>query len=144
MDRRTSKTALKDRVDYTVTALGMREFLDTRLSALSGGERKKVALAVQLLNDPPILFCDEVTTGLDSYSATHIVNTLKRILRSTNTVSWCCLGKDWTYLWKISHRIFLFRQKSLANKYCTTVSKEAGLGIKRETKSKLINNVSNL
>jgi len=81
MDRRTSKTALKDRVDYTVTALGMRKFLDTRLSVLSGGERKKIALAVQLLNDPPILFCDEVTTGLDSYTATHIVNTLKRIAR---------------------------------------------------------------
>lgn len=86
MDRRTSKTALKNRVDYTVTALGMREFLDTRLSVLSGGERKKIALAVQLLNDPPILFCDEITTGLDSYTATHIVNTLKRIARTGKIV----------------------------------------------------------
>ncbi|KAF0757204.1 protein scarlet-like, partial [Aphis craccivora] len=86
MDRRTSKPALKDRVDYTVTALGMCEFLDTRLSVLSGGERKKIALAVQLLNDPPILFCDEVTTGLDSYTATHIVNTLKRIARTGKIV----------------------------------------------------------
>jgi len=86
MDRRTTKTALKARVDYTVIALGMREFLDTTLSMLSGGERKKVALAVQLLNDPPILFCDEVTTGLDSYSATHIVNTLKRIARNGKIV----------------------------------------------------------
>lgn len=86
MDRRTTKTALKARVDYTITALGMREFLDTTLSVLSGGERKKVALAVQLLNDPPILFCDEVTTGLDSYSAMHIVNTLKHIARTGKIV----------------------------------------------------------
>lgn len=86
MDRRTTKTALKARVDYTVISLGMREFLDTTLSVLSGGQRKKVALAVQLLNDPPILFCDEVTTGLDSYSATHIVNTLKRIARTGKIV----------------------------------------------------------
>lgn len=86
MDRRTTKTALKARVDYMVIALGMREFLDATLSMLSGGERKKVALAVQLLNDPPILFCDEVTTGLDSYSATHIVNTLKRIARTGKIV----------------------------------------------------------
>lgn len=86
MDRRTTKTALKARVDYTVTTLGMREFLDTTLSMLSGGERKKVALAVQLLNDPPILFCDEVTTGLDSYSATLIINTLKRIARTGKIV----------------------------------------------------------
>lgn len=86
MDRRTSKTSLRARVDYTVSVLGMNEFLDTRLSVLSGGERKKVALAVQLLNDPPILFCDEVTTGLDSYSATHIVHTLKCIARTGKIV----------------------------------------------------------
>lgn len=59
----------------------MVKFLDTRISFLSGGERKKVALGVQLLNDPPILFCDEITTGLDSYSAANIVNTLKNISR---------------------------------------------------------------
>lgn len=53
---------------------------------LSGGERKKVALAVQLINDPPILFCDEITTGLDSYSAAHIVNTLRRVAHSGKIV----------------------------------------------------------
>jgi len=79
MDRRTTKSDLKEHVGYIVTTLGMSKFLDTRISLLSGGERKKVALAVQLLNDPPILFCDEITTGLDSYSAAHIVNTLKNI-----------------------------------------------------------------
>lgn len=81
MDRRTTKTALKEQVDYITTTLGMRKFLNTRILFLSGGERKKIALAVQMLNDPPILFCDEITTGLDSYSAAHIVNTLKGITR---------------------------------------------------------------
>lgn len=81
MDRRTTKRDLKEHVDYIITTLGMRKFMNTKISFLSGGERKKVALAVQLLNDPPILFCDEITTGLDSYSAAHIVNTLKDITR---------------------------------------------------------------
>jgi len=72
---------LKDHIDKIITTLGMSKFLDTRISFLSGGERKKIALAVQLLNDPPILFCDEITTGLDSYSAAHIVNTLKAVAR---------------------------------------------------------------
>lgn len=86
MDRHTTKSALNDRINYIVCILGMSEILNTRLSFLSGGERKKVALAVQLLNDPPILFCDEITTGLDSYSATHIVNTLKSIAQSGKIV----------------------------------------------------------
>lgn len=85
-DRRTTKSALNENVNRVTSALGMTKFLDTRISFLSGGERKKVALAVQLLNNPSILFCDEMTTGLDSYSAAHIVNTLKGIARTGKIV----------------------------------------------------------
>jgi len=81
VSRKTTKIALKEHIDKIISTLGMAKFLDTRISFLSGGERKKIALAVQLLNDPPILFCDEITTGLDSYSAAHIVNTLKGVAR---------------------------------------------------------------
>ncbi|XP_025410362.1 protein scarlet-like [Sipha flava] len=81
MDRNTTKAAVNEHVNYIVSTLGMSKLLHTRISVLSGGERKKVALAVQLLNDPPILFCDEITTGLDSYSAAHIVNTLRCVAR---------------------------------------------------------------
>lgn len=86
LDRHVSKTTVKERVDYIVSTLGLGKILNTRLSVLSGGERKKIALAVQLLNDPPILFCDEITTGLDSYSAAHIVNALKAIARTGKIV----------------------------------------------------------
>ncbi|XP_050436073.1 protein scarlet-like [Adelges cooleyi] len=86
MDRYVSKKMLQDRINYLVVHLGLSNCLHTRLALLSGGERKKVALAVQLLNDPPILFCDEITTGLDSYSATHIVNTLRKIAHSGKIV----------------------------------------------------------
>eukprot|EP00102_Acyrthosiphon_pisum_P025404 XP_016662614.1 PREDICTED: protein scarlet isoform X2 [Acyrthosiphon pisum] len=81
VSRKTTKIELKEHIDKIITTLGMSKFLDTRISFLSGGERKKIALAVQLLNDPPILFCDEITTGLDCYSAAHIVNTLKGVAR---------------------------------------------------------------
>ncbi|XP_050436888.1 protein scarlet-like [Adelges cooleyi] len=86
MDKCTTAIALAARIEYLVSKIGMKNFLDTRLTYLSGGERKKVALSVQLLNDPPILFCDEITTGLDSYSAAHIVNTLKSIARTGKIV----------------------------------------------------------
>ncbi|XP_026807077.1 protein scarlet-like isoform X1 [Rhopalosiphum maidis] len=81
VSRKTTKIELKEHIDEIVSTLGMTKFLNTRISFLSGGERKKIALAVQLLNNPPILFCDEITTGLDSYSAAHIVNTLKNVAR---------------------------------------------------------------
>lgn len=85
-DRHTTKSTLNENINRVTTALGMAKFLNTRILFLSGGERKKVALAVQLLNNPPILFCDEITTGLDSYSAAHIVNMLKGIARTGKIV----------------------------------------------------------
>lgn len=86
MDRTTSKKVINDRIDYLTVHLGLKTILNTRLYYLSGGERKKVALAVQLINDPPILFCDEITTGLDSYSAAHVISTLQRVAHSGKIV----------------------------------------------------------
>lgn len=86
MDRGATHKVIKDRINYLAAHLGLNKILDTRLCYLSGGERKKVALAVQLINDPPILFCDEITTGLDSYSAAHIINTLRRVAQSGKIV----------------------------------------------------------
>lgn len=86
MDCNSTRRVMKDRIDYLVVHLGLNEIVNTRLCFLSGGERKKVALAVQLINDPPILFCDEITTGLDSYSAAHVINTLRRVAHSGKIV----------------------------------------------------------
>lgn len=53
---------------------------------LSGGERKRLAFAVELISRPKILFCDEPTTGLDSYSAGQVVHMMRRLTRSGTSV----------------------------------------------------------
>ena len=40
---------------------------------LSGGERKRLAFGTELLSNPSVFFCDEPTTGLDSYMAENVV-----------------------------------------------------------------------
>lgn len=67
------------RMDQVIKELQLDKCEDTRISNLSGGERKKVNLAGELLTEPDILFCDEPTTGLDSFSALAVLKTLRKI-----------------------------------------------------------------
>lgn len=49
--------------------------------SISGGQKKRVAIGVELLSDPSILIFDEPTSGLDSHNALSIINLLKRLAR---------------------------------------------------------------
>uniref|UniRef100_A0A8D7ZXK3 Protein brown n=1 Tax=Culex pipiens TaxID=7175 RepID=A0A8D7ZXK3_CULPI len=62
-----------------INELNLEQCASTRISHLSGGERKKVNLAGELLTEPDVLFCDEPTTGLDSFSALAVINTLRKL-----------------------------------------------------------------
>ncbi|XP_052896875.1 protein brown [Anopheles moucheti] len=62
-----------------INELGLQGCWGTRIAQLSGGERKKVNLAGELLTEPDILFCDEPTTGLDSFNAASVMKTLQSL-----------------------------------------------------------------
>ncbi|XP_050533144.1 protein scarlet-like [Daktulosphaira vitifoliae] len=113
MDRFANEKVIQGRINYLVKNLGLSTFLYTRLDFLSGGERKKIALAVQLLNDPPILFCDEITTGLDSYSATHIINTLRKVAYSGKIVI-CTIHQPASGIFDKFHEVVLLTNGRLA------------------------------
>jgi ABC-type multidrug transport system ATPase subunit len=59
---------------------------DTLIKNLSGGQRRRLSLAGELISDPLMLFCDEPTTGLDSYSALVVLQKLHTIAFSGKIV----------------------------------------------------------
>jgi ABC-type multidrug transport system ATPase subunit len=71
-------------VTRLLAEVGMAEFSERRVKVLSGGQKRRLALAMELVSSPPILLCDEVTSGLDPQSEEEIVTLLRRVARDGN------------------------------------------------------------
>lgn len=80
-----SKKDQEDRVEKLLKQLGLNdEVSNTKIGSImhktiSGGERKRTAMGVELITEPLILFLDEATSGLDSFAAFRIVKLLHRL-----------------------------------------------------------------
>lgn len=70
--------------DQLLNEVRMEEFADQRVKVLSGGQRRRLALAMELTSQPEILLCDEVTSGLDPRSEDEIVRLLHSLSRHKN------------------------------------------------------------
>ena len=70
-----------ERVDTIIEGLKLERAANTKIGGplvkgVSGGERKRTSIGVELITDPNMIFLDEPTTGLDSFTVTTIVNVL--------------------------------------------------------------------
>ncbi|KAG4078026.1 hypothetical protein HA402_002077 [Bradysia odoriphaga] len=86
MSPTTTKVQQKCKCDAILNQLDLLNFGDTLTKHLSGGERKRLSIAVELVSDPSILFLDEPTTGLDSSAAYKIVTFLSELAKSGKSV----------------------------------------------------------
>ncbi|XP_053612238.1 ATP-binding cassette sub-family G member 1-like [Plodia interpunctella] len=73
-------------VEEIIQLLRLTKTVNTTTERLSGGERKRLSIALELLNNPPVIFLDEPTTGLDDVASSTCVSLLKRVARGGRTV----------------------------------------------------------
>lgn len=66
--------------------LGLEMHADTLVNRLSGGQQKRLSIAMELVDDPSIIFLDEPTTGLDSSSATQCLRLLNQLSKEGKTI----------------------------------------------------------
>jgi ABC-type multidrug transport system ATPase subunit len=87
---RLSRDVPVEELDKIVTEVleltGLTERRDTRISQLSGGQRKRVSIAVELITKPSVIFLDEPTSGLDPATEERIMKLFRQIAESGRTV----------------------------------------------------------
>ncbi|THG93869.1 hypothetical protein EW026_g7481 [Hermanssonia centrifuga] len=79
------------RAEEVLRMLGLKECADGMvggelLKGISGGEKRRLSLACEMINDPAVLIVDEPTSGLDSKTARNVMEALRDIARSGRTV----------------------------------------------------------
>lgn len=70
---------LNDIIDNVLAETGLTDIADRQVKLLSGGQKRRLALAMELVSGPRILLCDEVTSGLDPRSEREIVELLHEL-----------------------------------------------------------------
>mmetsp|Transcript_4023 Transcript_4023/g.8458 ORF Transcript_4023/g.8458 Transcript_4023/m.8458 type:complete len:489 (-) Transcript_4023:76-1542(-) len=91
-----TKEKIKAMVDSMLKELGLEECADRMvggelIKGISGGERKRTSVGVELVTDPSLVFLDEPTSGLDSYSAHQCISLLKKLAGSGRCTVLCTI-----------------------------------------------------
>jgi ABC-type multidrug transport system ATPase subunit/pSer/pThr/pTyr-binding forkhead associated (FHA) protein/ABC-type multidrug transport system permease subunit len=86
-----SDAEINARTEKVLRDLGIPDKIDTVIGSperktLSGGQRKRVNIALELITDTPVLFLDEPTSGLSSYDAESVVDLLKGLSKTGKTI----------------------------------------------------------
>lgn len=77
-----NREAFHQLVDTVLASTGLEPLRDRSVKVLSGGQRRRLSLALELVTDPVLLLCDEVTSGLDPKSEQEIVELMHQLSRN--------------------------------------------------------------
>ncbi|BFY98581.1 hypothetical protein BsWGS_01621 [Bradybaena similaris] len=120
MDKRLDKRARLARVEEVILEMGLTGCANSRIGlatgtkkGISGGERKRLAFASEALTNPPIFFCDEPTSSLDTFMAQSIVQTLQK-MASRGRVILCTIHQPSSELFAMFSQVLLLAEGKVA------------------------------
>ncbi|CAH8327794.1 unnamed protein product [Eruca vesicaria subsp. sativa] len=118
LPRSLSKAKKSLRVQALIDQLGLGNAAKTIIGdeghrGISGGERRRVSIGIDIIHDPILLFLDEPTSGLDSTSALSVVKVLKRIAQSGSMVVMTLHQPSYRLLRLLDRLLFLSRGQTV-------------------------------
>ncbi|KAM0673887.1 hypothetical protein GVAV_002725 [Gurleya vavrai] len=84
--KNSSSHMIEMRINELLTRFKLLHVQKNQMHKLSGGERKRVMLAIELITDPEIIFLDEPTSGLDTMTALTIIRMLKELTKNNKII----------------------------------------------------------
>jgi ATP-binding cassette subfamily G (WHITE) protein 2 len=135
MSKSASKEERASKIKHVVSLMGVEHCLpvivgNTRIKGISGGERKRVCIAMELLSDPRLLFLDEPTSGLDSGSALSVCHALKNLSAFSNVSVLCTIHQPQKLIFDLFDNVILMRKGQIIYQGATSDSLKfvTGLG----------------
>jgi len=106
------KDQVKVRVDEVISKLGLKSCENSQIGGfmkkgISGGEKRRVSIGIELLTDPSILFLDEPTTGLDSFNSEVLIELLSKLSKTGVTVI-ATIHQPNSYIFALFDKMILF------------------------------------
>ena len=119
---------LEFRVQEVIDLLDMTDYLNSKIGCqgrgLSGGERKRLSFAAEIMVQPQLLFADEPTSGLDSFLASKVLDTIKKISAVGTTIIFTIHQPSSVLFSKLDNIYLLDGGKKVISGKATDVSKE--------------------
>ncbi|ELT88926.1 hypothetical protein CAPTEDRAFT_142325 [Capitella teleta] len=109
---------ITERVNRVIGDIGLRHVADNKVGGLldrgiSGGERRRVSIAAQLLQDPKLLLLDEPTTGLDSCTANDLVANLAELAKKRGKIIMMTIHQPRSEIFKLVDQVAILSQGEL-------------------------------
>ncbi|KAM7276440.1 hypothetical protein ACFE04_018306 [Oxalis oulophora] len=102
----------RERAETTIKEMGLQDAINTRIGGwsvkgLSGGQKRRVSICIEILTRPKLLFLDEPTSGLDSAASYHVMNRIVQLARQDGRTVIASIHQPSSEVFNLFHNLCL-------------------------------------